>query len=193
MARGMQGTQRALSIVLGRRVPAAAAAADAKAGARKAQLCLTCHKPGDAMSLAPLLEAQPAKYLVQTLMDYKSGKRADPTYLMKTNVASLSVRDMRDIAGYFASRPPILGAHATDPAKVALGEQRLAGMNCTSCHGPSFAGSDAGPRLAGQLPRYFVRQMEAFAENRRSHPPTEPPMGRIADVEAVAHFLAAAK
>jgi cytochrome c553 len=145
------------------------------------------------MSMAPLLEAQPAKYLVQTLKDYKSGKRADPTYLMKTNVASLSARDIRDIAGYFAARPPILGAHATDPAKVALGEQRLAGTNCASCHGPAFTGSDAGPRLAGQLPRYLVRQMEAIAEGRRSHPPAQPPFSEIIDVEAIAHFLAATR
>jgi cytochrome c553 len=40
--------------------------ADAKAGEKKAQLCLLCHKVSNAIasgSAMPLLEAQPARYL----------------------------------------------------------------------------------------------------------------------------------
>jgi cytochrome c553 len=47
------------------------ALADAKAGEKKAQLCLLCHKPVNVMASAPLLEAQPAKYLVQATTEYK--------------------------------------------------------------------------------------------------------------------------
>ena len=63
------------------------ALADAKAGEKKAQLCLLCHKPGNVMAHAPLLEAQPAKYLVIATTDYKTGKRPDS--VMKANVANL--------------------------------------------------------------------------------------------------------
>jgi cytochrome c553 len=79
------------------------ALADAKAGEKKAQLCLLCHKPGNVIASAPLLEAQPSAYLVKAITEYKTGKRTDPA--MKQNVAALSSRDIKDIADYFAARP----------------------------------------------------------------------------------------
>jgi cytochrome c553 len=164
--------------------------ADAKVGEKKAQLCLLCHKPANVMASAPLLEAQPAKYLVQSTTDYKTGKRPDPA--MKTNVANLSARDIRDIADYFASRPPILGVYSTDPAKVASGEKRVTEMKCASCHGANFAGGDAVPRLAGQTTGYLISQLEAFAAGRRTHPPVETPFDKMGDFEAIAHYFTAA-
>jgi cytochrome c553 len=165
--------------------------ADTKAGEKKAQLCLLCHKPANVMASAPLLEAQPAKYLVQATTEYKTGKRPDP--VMKTNVANLSARDIRDIADYFASRPPVVGVYSTDRAKVAVGEKRVAEMKCGSCHGPTFAGADAVPRLAGQTTGYLISQLEAFAAGRRTHPPVEAPFDRMGDFEAIAHYFTAAK
>jgi cytochrome c553 len=165
--------------------------ADAKAGEKKAQLCLLCHKPGNVMAAAPLLEAQPSKYLVQATTEYKTGKRPDP--VMKTNVATLSTRDIRDIADYFASRAPVLGAYSTDPAKAAVGERRVAEMKCASCHGPTFAGAEAVPRLAGQTTGYLIGQLEAFAAGRRNHPPVETPFDKMGDFEAIAHYFTAAK
>lgn len=167
------------------------ALADAKAGAKKAQLCLLCHKPGNIMASAPLLEAQPSKYLVQATTEYKTGKRPDP--VMKTNVANLSSRDIKDIADYFASRPPIIGVYSTDPAKVAIGEKRVSELKCGSCHGPFFGGTDAVPRLAGQTTGYLISQLESFAAGRRTHPPTDTPFDKIGDVEAIAHYFTATK
>jgi cytochrome c553 len=164
---------------------------DAKVGEKKAQLCLLCHKAANVMGLAPLLEAQPSKYLVQATTEYKTGKRPDP--IMKTNVTDLSARDIRDIADYFASRAPIVGVWSTDPAKVAAGEKRVAESKCASCHGPTFAGTDEVPRLAGQKPVYFRIQLEAFAAGRRAHPPIEIPFDKIGDFEAIAHYFAAAR
>jgi cytochrome c553 len=169
------------------------AVADAKAGKRKAELCLTCHKPGDSLGFAPLLEAQPAKYLVQAIAEFKQGKRPDPGLMMKTNVGSLSARDVRDIADYFASRPPPAGVFVTDPDKVAAGAKRVAELKCASCHGTNFAGSEAVPRLAGQATRYLVRQLEAYAEGRRIHPPAETSFDKIGDVQAIAQYFTAAR
>jgi cytochrome c553 len=167
------------------------AVADAKAGEKKAQLCLLCHKPANVMASAPLLEAQPSKYLVQATTEYKTGKR--PDHVMKTNVANLSARDIRDIADYFSSRPPLVGVYSTDPAKVAVGEKRVAEMKCGSCHGPTFAGAEAVPRLAGQTTGYLINQLEAFGAGRRTHPPTETPFEKMGDFEAIAHYFTAAK
>lgn len=167
------------------------ALADAKAGEKKAQLCLLCHKPTNVTASAPLLEAQPSKYLVQATTEYKTGKRPDPA--MKANVANLSARDIGDIADYFASRPPLLGVYSTDPAKVAVGEKRVAELKCGSCHGPTFAGAEAVPRLAGQTTGYLINQLEAFAAARRTHPPLETPFAKIGDFDSIAHYFTAAK
>jgi cytochrome c553 len=168
------------------------AVADPAAGEKKAQLCLICHKPGMPNASAPLLEAQPAGFLVQAINEYKSGKRSDPALIMKTNVASLSARDIQDIADYFASRPPRTGVYVTDKDKVAAGGKRVADLKCGSCHGQTFAGSEAVPRLAGQAPGYLMRQLEDFAKGRRAHPPSETPFDKIGDIQAIAHFFTAA-
>ena len=134
------------------------AGADAKAGEKKAQLCLLCHKAGNVMAAVPLLEAQPAKYLVAATTAYKTGKRPDPT--MKTNVANLSARDIADIADYFASKAPITGIHTTDPVNTAAGETRVNELKCAVCHQGTFSGADSVPRLAGQSTGYLFAQLE---------------------------------
>lgn len=165
--------------------------ADAKAGEKKAQLCLLCHKVENVMAFVPLLEGQPRKYLVSSILAYKTGKRSDP--VMQTNVASLSQRDVNDIADYFASRPAVTGAFPTDAAKVAAGEARARQLKCAACHGDGFQGRDDVPRLAGQRPKYLAWQLEGFAQGRRAHPPIEVPFGQVGDPEAIAHFLASLK
>ena len=165
--------------------------ADSKAGEKKAQLCLLCHKPSNVMAAAPLLEAQPAKYLVAATTAYKSGKRPDP--VMQTNVAKLSARDIGDIADYFASRPPVKGVYTADVTNAAAGEARMTELKCAACHGPAFAGADLVPRLAGQTTGYLVSQLEAFASGRRPHPPIETPFNKMGDLEVIAHFFTAVK
>ncbi|TAJ91180.1 MAG: hypothetical protein EPO31_16010 [Gammaproteobacteria bacterium] len=181
---------RPLLIILGLLI-SIDAFADAKAGEKKAQLCLLCHKPENVKYGAPLLEAQSTKYLVRATTEYKIGKRSDP--IMKSSVANLSSRDIRNIADYIASRPAVTGVFSTDPAKVAVGEKWVVEMKCGSCHGPTFAGTEAVPRLAGQITGYLISQLEAFAADRRAHPPIGTRFDRIGDVEAIAHYLTAMK
>lgn len=167
------------------------ALADAKAGEKKAQMCLLCHKAGNVMAAAPLLEAQPAKYLVVATTAYKTGKRPDS--VMQSNVARLSAPDIRDIADYFASRPPISGVYATDATKVALGASRVNEQKCATCHQDNFAGANAVPRLAGQTTGYLIAQLEAFGAKRREHPQLEKPFDEIGDIEAIAHYFTSLK
>ena len=164
--------------------------ADAKAGERKAQLCLLCHKPGNVMASVPLLEAQPAKYLVAATTAYKTGKRTDP--VMQTNVANLSARDIRDIADYFASRAPVPGGQAVDAGKAAAGEIRVRELKCATCHQANFSGIDLVPRLAGQTTGYLINELEAFAASRRMHPPAEMP-STAGEIEAIASYFTTLK
>jgi cytochrome c553 len=167
------------------------ALADAKVGEKKAQLCLLCHKPGNNIAAAPLLEAQPKEYLVVATTAYKTGKRPSPS--MKANTAALSARDIADIADYFAARSPLNSAQPVDAAKAGVGEARVKELNCASCHGESFAGSKLVPRLAGQMTGYLVSQLQAFAAGSREHPPIGTTFGKVGDLDTIAHYLTSLK
>jgi cytochrome c553 len=86
--------------------PAALGKGNAEAGkAKAAQVCAACHGADGAKPSAPdqpLLAGQHYDYLVQSLNDYKSGKRNNA--VMKGFAASLSKQDIEDLAAWFASQ-----------------------------------------------------------------------------------------
>jgi cytochrome c553 len=153
------------AIVIAALVPDAAWS-DAKAGAKKAALCELCHKPTHVMQTVPLLETQPARYLYARIRAFKEKRLPDP--VMQTNVATLSDRDMRDIADYFAARPLPRGTIPVDDAKANAGNAKLAELDCRGCHGERMHGSGDVPRLAGQVPGYTIVQLDAFKAGKRS-------------------------
>ena len=169
--------------------------ANTRAGEKKAQLCLLCHKVANTrapLSPMPLLEGQPAPYLYRQTKAFKDGRRTDAA--MQTNVANLSDRDMRDIADYLSAQKPVRGVYQIDPAKVAVGKARAQELGCASCHQPTFAGTDQIPRLAGQTPGYLLMQLEAFGAGKRAHGAGDRRAPAIAlgeqEIEALAQFLA---
>jgi cytochrome c553 len=58
-------------------VASSPALADERAGAKKAQLCLLCHKPDNRMAYVPTLEGQTRDYLIAQMKASKRG--AGPT------------------------------------------------------------------------------------------------------------------
>ena len=172
-----------------------AASADMKAGEKKAQLCLLCHKLANAnapRAMIPLLEAQPSRYLYLQTKAYKEKRRPDS--IMQTNSAILSDRDMRDIADYLAAQKPLRATYSLDAPKVAGGGAKAEELKCATCHLPSFAGKGEIPRLAGQVPGYLHRQLEAFQAGTRAHGTgrnAAPPL-KLSEEEAegLAQFLA---
>ena len=83
-------------------VSAAQAAGDAQAGKAKAGACAGCHGAnGEGVKPNPALAGKPEGEMVQALMDYKSGKRANP--IMKTFATQLSDQDMANVAAYYSS------------------------------------------------------------------------------------------
>src|SRR5687768_10877059 len=79
--------------------------ASAEAGEKKAQICVLCHKPNNPMAYVPTLEGQTPEYLYAQLKAFKERRRSDS--VMQTNAMTLSEKDMRDLAAYFASRRPV--------------------------------------------------------------------------------------
>lgn len=167
----------------------ATAYAEAKAGEKKAELCLLCHKPNNREAWLPTLEGQSREYLIAQIKAYKEKRRSNTA--MQTNVMSLSDRDIRDIADYFASRKPVRGAYTLDGARVARGKVLTEESQCGQCHGTDYSGRKEVPRLAGMEPRYSASQLMAFAAGTRTHPAV-PVFSSLAQADAmsIAEYLA---
>ena len=92
-------------------VTALAASGDAEAGRKKSQPCQACHGQ-NGMSVSPdfpNLAGQNSDYLLHALKHYKNGKRKNP--IMQGQVASLSDKDMLDLAAYFSSQKGLETKH----------------------------------------------------------------------------------
>lgn len=83
---------------------AAVMAEESEAGKEKSKVCAQCHGPdGNSPSPDfPRLAGQPYDYLVKALSDYQSGARKNP--IMGPQAATLSKRDIADLAGYFSQQ-----------------------------------------------------------------------------------------
>jgi cytochrome c553 len=88
---------------------AAAPSGDPAAGQRKTQMCAGCHGiPGWRTAYpevygVPKIGGQHPAYIVKALQEYKSGERSHPS--MKAIAASLSEKDMADLAAYYGGTP----------------------------------------------------------------------------------------
>jgi cytochrome c553 len=83
--------------------------------------CASCHgaRGEGGASARPALAGQNPAYVVRTLLDYQSGKRAnDPARSMRHFAARLSRQEIDALAACYASLPPVVRA-AARPASVA--------------------------------------------------------------------------
>jgi cytochrome c553 len=171
--------------------------ADALAGARKAQICLTCHQPQHRLAAMPLLEGQPAEYLYLQLKAYKEDRRSDPTMTMPPSAVNLSDMDMRDISAFFAAQTVPSVAYQVDAAKVASGRDKAAAYGCADCHRSDRSATSVVPRLAGQALGYSMAQLQAFSTGKRAHGWGSSAAPRIAlnetDIEVLANYFAQLK
>ncbi|MDT4849852.1 Cytochrome c4 [compost metagenome] len=121
-----------------------------------------------------MLAQQHPEYLVKQLLEFKSGKRANP--IMQGMVAALSDDDMRNIAWWLADQKAREG-FATDKDLVRLGERIYRGgiadrqiAACAGCHSPTGAGIPSQyPRLKGQHAGYTATQLKAFRDGTRAN------------------------
>ena len=86
----------------------AAASGDPAAGALKVQMCQGCHgiegwrTAFPEVYPVPRIAGQHQAYLVKALQEYKSGERSHPS--MRAIAASLSEKDMADVAAYYGGK-----------------------------------------------------------------------------------------
>ena len=152
------------------------AAGDAKAGETKIAMCIGCHGiKGYQASFpevykVPMISGQSASYIVSSLMAYQKGDRKHPT--MRSVAASLTAKDMADIAAYYETHGKddsvTLPEKASEPS--ASTAALLAKGACASCHGanlnkPMVPGY---PKIAGQYKDYLYVSLKSYKQDGQS-------------------------
>lgn len=168
----------------------------------KAGFCHDCHGASGqgyrGVFPIPRLAGQTTAYLERELQEFVEGRRGGNIagILSKTHALSPPLRTA--LAAHFA---------ALNPKPIDGASKRLAGDGkriyeegvpdasvpaCSLCHGQDAAGSDANPRLAGQLYPYTVKVLVNWSSDRGE---TSSAMAAIAkamtraQIEAVAAYL----
>jgi len=123
--------------------------------------CFACHGPNGRSEYNdwPSLAGQKQSYLLQQLMEFKSGARNHP--MMQPVVDVLSDDDLKTAADYLSVQPPPLphiepGTTMTRPAAAAV---------CIACH--DNAALPTEPYLNAQQADYLAAQLRAFKTGAR--------------------------
>ena len=167
----------ALAVVL---FAASAAAQDLDRGRQLFSLCEQCHGAngaGHAAYLAPEIAGLPAWYVESQLMKFRSGYRGqhfDDIAGMRMRPMSLALEnddDVKSVAAYVASLPPIVPVHVLTSGDAARGQALYA--PCAACHGPDGLGNAAvlGPPLAHASDWYLLTQLANFRAGVRGAKP----------------------
>ena len=140
--------------------------------------CSGCHgETGDVDTPdVPNLAGQERLYIFKQLQDYKSASRSSP--IMGEAVATLSDRDMADLAAFYAGQKP---SHAGGAGRrpdsaisdlVSLGDGARLIPACDACHGRRGAGNPGFygmPGLRNQKEADLSYQLTTFRSGERGN------------------------
>jgi len=171
----------------------AMAKVDVDAGQQRATMCLSCHGPdgNSTTSNIPSLAGQKPAYIVNQLRAFRSGARQGG--MMNNMAKGLSNDEINNLAAFFASlKNKSVGSQERE--LISEGKRLASGM-CFGCHGMNAVGMGVTPRLAGQQPKYLVKQLRDFKNKTRKNPM----MGSIAsgfsddEIKALAEYMSSLK
>lgn len=169
--------------------------ADPAAGERLVQdQCVGCHtlEGGGKTSEIPNLAGQPAAYLAEAMHAYRDGVRHHAA--LQDLIAGYSEAQIRDIAAYFASLPPITDTPAASDHGAVYREGEDVAAACIDCHGEhGFSTTPGVPNLAGQHPMYLIVATQEYARGERDNAEKEAMLEGLGDVdiEKMAMYFAA--
>lgn len=161
-----------------------------------ARACAGCHGfDGNSLNPhIPNLTGQPAKYLVKTIKDYRSGQRKDA--LMQEAVVRLNDRTIDDLAAFFSRQQPRSPLHQNIESENAfnpLAEGQQIAASCNTCHGDEGNSRTVGvPSLTGLSVKYIVRATQAYQHGFRKHPAMQEIVSFYSDtdIEKAAYYYA---
>ena len=142
--------------------------------------CSKCHGvTGVSISpLFPILAAQLPGYIEAELKLFRIRGRSDPRAraFMWGISRGLTDEQIKGVAQYFASQPPVKGGGSSNPALADKGKLMYENgaperdiEACTVCHGHSGEGVNTQPRLAGQHKDYVVTEMWQYRSGLREN------------------------
>jgi cytochrome c553 len=141
---------------------------DAEAGRQKAETeCAPCHgKDGiSEQPNVPSIAGQKNDYVVLALFQFRNGHR--PSETMGPIAKPLTDNDLGNLAKYYSSLKPWPASRAASAEATAAGPGLALKNHCIQCHGPTLAGQDSIPRVAGQHIDYLTAQLKAFHAGNR--------------------------
>jgi cytochrome c553 len=148
--------------------------ADLAAGKAIAEAkCTDCHGMdghGETAEI-PYLAAQSAQYLVEAMHAYRDGGRLHAA--LQDMTIGMSEADIINIAGYYASLPPIKATgdqQAVQTDETSYIEGAAVAAICEGCHGEKGISTTEGtPSLAGQQPIYLIISIQDYKKGSRGH------------------------
>jgi len=156
--------------------------------------CKACHGL-DGKGVAPAipnLAAQREPYLYNSLKEYKDGKRSHAA--LKNMTSNMSEADLRNVAAYFASQPPVASAVSGDIKHSSPYEKgKTLAETCAKCHGADGNSTIPGtPSLAGQQPHYLVAAIQEYHQGDRAKDAMRAALRDAdnADLESIALYFA---
>ena len=141
-----------------------AAEGDAIAGLAATASCVNCHAidGNNKDPKTPRIAGLDAEYLVEALEAYRTGTRTHS--VMREAVATLRSADIKNVAAYYASKPP----KALPVAKPLTTREWV--EQCNRCHGPGGKSADNRfPVLAGQDETYLTKTLKLYHGGERSN------------------------
>ena len=156
--------------------------------------CADCHGMDGRGNTAeiPNLAAQPAKYLVEAMHAYRDGGRLHAA--LQDMTQGMSEADIANIAGYYASQPPLDPVIDVQSGETSYTQGATIGAVCEECHGEKGVSSTQGvPSLAGQQPAYLIVSTQEYQSGTRGHTDKIEMMSGLeqVDIEKMAMYFAA--
>ena len=153
--------------------------------------CARCHIVDNRardLSVFPILAGQRKDYLFASLLAFARGERHSG--IMQPLAASLTAKDMREIAQYYGNLRGPSPAPVSVEIAPAIERGREIAMRgipsrrvpaCSACHGPNrVRRNPIYPELAGQHSEYLALQLELFNKQSRGGTPYAHIMHRVA-------------
>ena len=172
-------------------------------------MCASCHgETGQSPSRNfSSLNGQTPEYTVKMMLDYRDGRRWEnygQANIMVKIAQAMTDQQIADVAAFYADQAlsdwdqaQVLSkdAFASADKLVRKGDASRMLVPCSSCHGVNGQGYGITPALAGQVPEYFKRTMQAYKDGER-HNDVSQGMSQLAkpltdaEIEALAHYYA---
>jgi cytochrome c553 len=155
--------------------------------------CADCHGMDGRGTSAeiPNLTAQPVQYLVESMHAYRDGGRLHAA--LQDLMTGMSEADITNIAGFYASLPPLDPIAINPVAETNYQEGIKIAAVCEECHGQKGISSEQGvPSLAGQQPAYLIASTLGYKDGSRAHQHKEDMLIGLEqiDIEKMAMYFA---